>query len=163
VGWVEEWLGARLVVEERGGREEVYQFQHALIRAALYGGVSRRRQGHLHERGGWALGTVCVQDREGALEELAPHFAPARSGGEREKGVEYCLRAGEKARGLSAGAEAIQRFRSALRLLDGLPEDEAHWMLRWEATAELAQAHSDRLEWEPARQVVEEYLARAER
>jgi predicted ATPase len=163
VGWVEEWLGARLVVEERGGREEVYQSQHALIRAVLYGGVSRRRQGHLHERVGWALETVCVQDREEPLEELAHHFARARSRAAREKGVEYCLRAGEKARHLNADTEAIQHLQGTLRLLDGLPEDEAHWKLRRQAAIGLERSHRARLEWELARQALEQYLARAER
>ena len=142
---------------------ERYRFHHALIREVLYGGVSRRRQGQLHERVGWALETVCGHDREAPLEELARHFARAHSGRARERGWRYCLRAGEKARGLSADAEVIQHLQQARRLLDGLPEDEAHWKLRWQATAELAQAHSVRLEWEPARQVVEEYRARAER
>ena len=182
LGWVEEWLAARLVVEEpdRAATDraatvrerhpflsatvrERYRFHHALIREVVYGGVSRRRQGQLHERVGWALETVCGHDREEPLEELARHFARAQSGSAREKGVGYCLRAGEKALRLGADAEAIQHYQRALRLLDGLPEDEAHWKLCWQATAGLAGSHRVRLEWERARQVVEEYRARAER
>ena len=146
LGWVEEWLAARLVIEEpdraaihplRGYPRERYRFHHALIREVVYGGVSRRRQGQLHERVGWALETVCGHDREAPLEELARHFARARSQAAREKGVEYRSRAGAKARDLGAGAEAIEQFRSALRLLDNLPEDEAHWKLRWQAAVGL--------------------------
>jgi AAA ATPase domain len=164
VEWVEEWLGARLVIEEPflpATVRERYRFQHALIREVLYGGISRPRQGRLHERVGLAL--EAAARREEPLEELAHHFARARSESAREKGVAYCLRAGGKAHSLSADAEAIPQFRSALRLLDGLPEDEAHWKLRWQATDGLAGSHRVRLEWELARQVVEEYRARAER
>ena len=128
VGWVEEWLGARLVFEEPlrtatacpppgGQRErERYQFQHALIREVLYGGVSRQRQGRLHERAGLAL--EAVPSREEPLEELAHHFARARSETAREKGVEYCLRAGGLAHDLSAPTAAIHRLEGALRLLE---------------------------------------------
>jgi regulation of enolase protein 1 (concanavalin A-like superfamily) len=175
--WVEEWLGARLVIEEPDRAatvrerysfpsatvKERYRFHHALIREVVYGGVSRRRQGQLHERVGWALETVGGHDWEAPLEELARHFARTPSQAAREKGVEYCLRAGEKAQGLSTGAEAVEQFRGALRLLDSLPEDEAHWKLRYEVAVRLAQTHRDRLEWELARQVWEEYQARAER
>src|SRR5205807_2794205 len=115
------------------------------------------------ERVGWALETVCGHDREAPLEELARHFARAHSGRAREQGVAYCLRAGGRAQHLSADAEAIQHFQGALRLLESLPEDEEHWQLRWQATAGLAGSRRVRLEWELARQVWEEYRARAER
>jgi DNA-binding SARP family transcriptional activator len=173
VGWVEEWLGARLVIEERDRaadpragasreREERYQFQHALIREVLYGGISRQRQGRLHERVGLAL--EAVPSREEPLEGLAHHFARARSEAAREKGVEYCDRAGRLAYGLSAPAAAIQHLEQALRLLDTLPEDEARLMRRWQVSDGLSVVHGALHEGGGrSRQVLEEYLARAER
>src|SRR5713226_6485322 len=80
-----------LVVEQRVGREEVYRFQHALIREVPYEALSRRRKARLHERVGLALEAVSAGSLEEHLEELAHHFAPAHSGTAGEKGVDYCL------------------------------------------------------------------------
>src|SRR5205085_11355763 len=112
---------------------------------------------------GWAQAATSGQDVEVPLEGLARNFARAHSETVLEKGVEYCLRAGQKALGLSTGAEAVEQFRGALLLLEGLPEDEAHWKLRYEASVRLGSTHRGRLEWELVRQVWEEYRARAKR
>src|SRR5206468_1806193 len=124
---LDEWLGAHLVTEERQGREEMYRFQHALIREVLYDELNLRRKARLHERVGLALEAAYG----GAVEELAYHFAHAHSSTAVEKGIDYCLRAGEKARNLYANEAAIQHLTAALELLDGLPEDELHLRTRW--------------------------------
>src|SRR5207244_8788510 len=97
---IEECLGAHLIVEQRVGREEVYRFQHAQIRAVLYDALSLRRKVRLHERVGAALEEVYAADQEAHLDELAYHFSQAHAAPGVEKAVEYCLRAGEKARRL---------------------------------------------------------------
>jgi predicted ATPase len=160
---VEEWLGAHLVIEERRGREEVYRFQHALIREVLYDEVSLRRKARLHERVGLALEAVSAAVLEERVEELASHFAQARSGTAVEKGVDYCLRAGAKARNLYANEAAIQHLTAALELLDGLPEDELHLRKRWEVVANLSKAYLDCRRFERAQHAVQDYLALAQR
>ena len=52
---------------------------------------------------------------------------------------------------------------AALELLDGLPEDGPHLRKRWEVVDHLRQAYADRREYERAREVVQDYLALAER
>jgi DNA-binding SARP family transcriptional activator/regulation of enolase protein 1 (concanavalin A-like superfamily) len=160
---VEEWLGAHLVVEQRLGREEVYRFQHALIRDVLYEGVTLRRRARLHERVGWALEAVYPAELEEHLEELAHHFAQARSGAAMEKGVDYFLRAREKARSLYASEKMIQHLTAALELLDRLPADELHLRKRWEAVYHLRGAYLSCQAFERGQEVLLEYRALAER
>src|SRR5262249_52956189 len=128
---IEEWLRAHLIVERRQGREEVYRFQHAQIRAVLYDTLSLRRRARLHERIGAALEEVYAADREAHLDELAYHFSQAHAPSSVEKAVEYCLRAGEKARHLFANEEALKHLTAALEFLEGIPNDETHLRLRW--------------------------------
>jgi regulation of enolase protein 1 (concanavalin A-like superfamily) len=161
--WVEEWLGAHLVVEQRLGREEVYRFQHAQIRAVPYEALSLRRKARLHERVGLALEEVHAGSLEEHLDELAYHFAQARSGTAVEKGIDYCLRAGEKARKLYASEEAIRHLTAALELLDGLPEDEPHLRQRWEVVWRLQKAHLDFRAFERAQDVLQDYMDLAQR
>jgi hypothetical protein len=150
-----------LVVEQRVGREEVYRFQHALIREVPYEALIRRRKARLHERVGLALEAVSAGSLEEHLEELAHHFAPAHSGTAGEKGVDYCLRAGEKARSLYANEAAIQHLTAALGLLEGLPEDEPHLRKRGEVVDNLQQAYVVCRAFERAQDVLQGYLAMA--
>lgn len=158
----EEWLGAHLVVEERRGREELYRFQHALVREVLYDEVSLRRRARLHERVGLALEAVCARSLQEHLDELAHHFAQARGETAMEKGVDYCLRAGGKAGSLYAHEEAIRHLTMALELLDGLPEDEPHLRKRWDVVHGLRRSSLNSGALERAQEVTQEYLALAE-
>jgi hypothetical protein len=160
---IEECLGAHLVVEERVGREEVYRFQHAQIRAVLYDEVSLRRKARLHARVGAALEEVYAGNEEAHLDELAHHFSQVHTIPGVEKAVEYSLRAGEKARRLYANEEAVKHLMTALELLDGLPEDEAHLKLRWQVVQNLHFVHRSGREEERGRGALQDYLARAER
>jgi class 3 adenylate cyclase len=160
---IEECLGGRLVVEQRMGREEVYRFQHAQIRAVLYDAVSLRRKVRLHERVGAALEELFAANQDEHLDELAYHFSQAHAAPSVEKAVEYCLRAGEKALRLYANDEALKHLTAALEFLDGLPDDEAHLKVRWSVVQNLCSAYAFRQERERARVALQEYLTRAER
>jgi class 3 adenylate cyclase/regulation of enolase protein 1 (concanavalin A-like superfamily) len=160
---LDEWLGAHLVIEERREREELYRFQHALIREVLYDEPTLRRRARLHERVGEALEAVYEHQREEHLDELAYHFSQLHSGTAVEKGIDYCLRAGEKARQLDANEAAIQHLTAALELLEGLAADEPHLRQRWEVVAGLARAYSACRAFERAQEVLQEYLALAQR
>jgi class 3 adenylate cyclase/regulation of enolase protein 1 (concanavalin A-like superfamily) len=160
---VEEWLAAHLVVEQRLARQEVYRFHHAQIRAVLYEALSLRRKARLHERVGLALEEVHASDLDAHLDELAYHLSQSHRGPTVEKGIDYCLRAGEKARNLYANEAAIQHLTAALELLDALPEDEPHLRKRWEAVVHLSKTCSDCRAFERAQDAVQEYLALAQR
>jgi pentatricopeptide repeat protein len=159
---IEECLGAHLVVEQRVGREEVYRFQHAQIRAVLYDALSLRRKARLHERVGAALEAVYAADPEAHLDELAYHFSQVHTTSGMEKAVAYCLQAGEKARHLAANEEALKHLTAALEFLDGLPDDEAHLRLRWQVVRNLPSIYASRQERARARTVLQEYLALVE-
>ncbi len=58
---------------------------------------------------------------------------------------------------------AIRHLTAALELLDGLPEDEPHLRQRWEVVSNLSKAYSDCRAFERAQDVLEEYLALAQR
>jgi DNA-binding SARP family transcriptional activator/regulation of enolase protein 1 (concanavalin A-like superfamily) len=163
---LDEWLGARLVVEERDRAATVrerYRFQHALIREVLHDELNLRRKARLHERVGLALEEVYAGALEEHLEELAHHFAPARSETAVEKGVDYCLRAGEKARTLYANEAAIRHLTAALELLDGLPADEPHLRKRWEVADSLRRVYKAYGALERVQEVLEGYLDLAQR
>jgi hypothetical protein len=166
LGIVEEWLGAHLVVEERRGWDELYRFQHAQIRGVLYDQPSLRRKARLHERVGLALEAVYAGAVGEHLDELAHHFARARSEAGIEKGIDYCLRAGEKARNLYANEEAIQHLTAALELLRlsrALPEDEPHLRQRWGVVFHLAKAYMGSRAFDRAKAVLQDYLSLAQR
>jgi class 3 adenylate cyclase/tetratricopeptide (TPR) repeat protein len=159
---VEEWLAAHLVVEQRQGRDELYRFHHALIRETLYEELSLRRGARLHERVGAALEAVYGAQTDAHLDALAYHFSHSHSGDAAEKGIDYCLRAGQRALLLNANEEAIRHFTAALELLDGFPEDEARLRRRWELVYGFQRAHRSRGDRERARAVLQDYLRRAE-
>jgi class 3 adenylate cyclase/DNA-binding SARP family transcriptional activator/tetratricopeptide (TPR) repeat protein len=104
-----------LIQEVGNAREPTYQFRHALIQEATYGGMLRPQRRQLHGRAAWALEAVS-RDR---LDEVAPvlgrHFAAA---GEPERAVHYFELAGNHAVGAFANDEAVTSFRSALEIAD---------------------------------------------
>jgi hypothetical protein len=163
---LDEWLAAHLVVEERPRAASVgeqYHFQHALIREVLYDELSLPRKARLHERVGLALEAASAGALEEPLDELAYHFARACGGSAMEKGVTYCLRAGERAFNLYANEAAVQHLTVALELLDRLPADELHLRRRWEVALLLARAYWATRVFERGQEVLRDYLALAER
>jgi class 3 adenylate cyclase/tetratricopeptide (TPR) repeat protein len=109
---------ARLVDETGVGR---YRFAHALVRSTLYDELRTTRRSRLHRRVGEAIETVHADDIEAHLPELAHHFAQAAVG-DSPKAFDYAVRAGERALELLAHDEAVERFASALELV----EDDEH-------------------------------------
>jgi tetratricopeptide (TPR) repeat protein len=94
--------------------EDVCSFADILVRDVVYEEVSPFRRKKLHETVGCALEKVYAKKIDEHLGELASHFL---EGGNKDKALDYFLKAGDKAAKVYANAEAISYFQSALRLL----------------------------------------------
>jgi DNA-binding SARP family transcriptional activator len=113
LGHLDQACAVGLVTElpDEPGR---YRFTHALIRDALYAGLSGARKARLHLRVGEALEYLHGADPDLHLAELAHHFRQSRRPEVRRRAASYAARAGERALTVYAYEEAIQQFRLAL-------------------------------------------------
>jgi tetratricopeptide (TPR) repeat protein len=104
------------LIKERDIRGEgVCSFADILVRDVVYESVSLLRRKKLHGVVGDTLEKVYAKKIDEHFGELASHFL---EGGEKEKALDYFLKAGEKASKVYANIEAVSYFQSALRLLD---------------------------------------------
>lgn len=99
------------------------QFRHALIQQAAYQSQSKVQRIAVHQR----IAEVLVADFPDAgakrPELVAQHLT---AGGDGVTAINYWMRAAQRAALNSANLEAIEHFRSALRLLSELPADLQH-------------------------------------
>jgi DNA-binding SARP family transcriptional activator len=117
---LEEALAAGLLLESSDdpGR---YSFSHALIREALYEGMSAPRRARIHRRVGEAL-EAAGETSAGAL---AHHFTRAASRDDSEKAIGYARAAAEQAAAVFAHEEAAEHNARALDVATRFaPEDE---------------------------------------
>ena len=95
--------------------EDICSFADIIVRDVVYEEVGPFKRKKLHGVVGSVLEKVYAKTIDEHLGELASHFLES---GDREKALGYFLKAGEKAAGIYANAEAASYFRSALRLLE---------------------------------------------
>ncbi len=150
---MEPAVATGLVVEPPAGAD--YRFSHALVRDALYAGLSRLARSRLHLRVGEALEEV-LPVAESA--RLAHHFAKAAKLGGADKAVEHASRAARHATGQLAFTEAVAFWRLALDTLPPGRDTE-----RTRVLTELGQAHRSAGQPEEARQAWAEALRLARR
>jgi DNA-binding SARP family transcriptional activator len=114
VAALDEAVDARVLREdaERVGR---YAFEHALMRATLYDGLSALRRARLHSRVGEALIARRGAQLDPHLGQLAHHFALAAPVDRPERAVDFALAAGRRADRLLAWEEAAGHYQAALR------------------------------------------------
>jgi len=112
---MERLLKTGLIKEREVRGEGVCSFADILVRDVVYEEVSLLKRKKLHGDVGRALEEVYAKTIDEHLGELALHFL---EGGDKEKALSYFLRAGDKAAGIYANAEAASYYRSALRLLE---------------------------------------------
>ena len=104
------------LVKERVVRgEDVYCFADVIVRDVVHEEVSHLRHKKLHNKVGCSLEKVYAEKIDDHLGELAYHFLEA---GDKDKALEYFLKAGEKASKIYANSEAVSYLQSALRLLE---------------------------------------------
>jgi DNA-binding SARP family transcriptional activator/tetratricopeptide (TPR) repeat protein len=108
---LEAALAAAVVVEspQEPGR---YAFSHALIRDALYEGMSASRRARIHRRVAFAL-----EARSGSPGRLAHHFTRAASAEDAEKAIAYAMDAAAEATSVLAHEEAAEHYFRALEVL----------------------------------------------
>lgn len=135
------------------GRDERYDFSHAIIRHALYEGRSRSRRARLHRQVAEALERVHgVRATEHAAELAAQYHASAALPGA-EAGIKYAIIASEQARASFARAEAVAALRVGTDLATG-----ADAATRADVLSRLAVAEADALLLNEASQSVSEAL-----
>jgi len=104
------------LIEERVIRGEgTCSFADILIRDVVYEEVSPLKRKKLHGIVGRALEQVYAKNVDEHFGELASHFLES---GDRDKALDYFLKAGEKATKIYANGEAASYFQSALKLLE---------------------------------------------
>ena len=105
--------------------EEVVSFGDVLVREVLYEEINAFVRKKLHGTVGSALERAYEGEIEEHYGELASHFLEA---GQKDKALNYYLKAGEKAAKVYANKEAGAYYESALRLLEekrGEPREKA--------------------------------------
>lgn len=106
------------IIEEAPRAPGRLRFTHVLIPETLYAGLTAARRAALHARVGAALEELHAADPAPPLVDLAHHFAQAAAAGEAERAITYLIRAGQQAMAQVAYAEAADRFKQAVDLLD---------------------------------------------
>jgi predicted ATPase/KaiC/GvpD/RAD55 family RecA-like ATPase len=95
--------------------EDVCSFADIIVRDVVYEEVSPFRRKKLHNVVGCALEKVYAKKIDEHFGELALHFLES---GDKDKALDYFLKAGERAGKIYANDEAASYFQSALRLLE---------------------------------------------
>ena len=114
----DEAVAAGVVAESPSGRSR-RAFTHALVRQALYDGLSLTRQVRLHRRVGEALEAIHGGADSPHLAQLAFHFSQAAVAGTASKAIDYARRAGDHAITLAAYEEAARHCAMAYETADG--------------------------------------------
>jgi tetratricopeptide (TPR) repeat protein/KaiC/GvpD/RAD55 family RecA-like ATPase len=112
---MEKLLKTGLVKERLIRGKDVYCFADIIVRDVVHEEVSHLRHKKLHSAVGCALENVYAKEIDQHFGELAYHFL---EGGEKDKALDYFLKAGEKAQKLYAYVEAFSYFQHALDLLE---------------------------------------------
>lgn len=100
--------------------EDVFSFADIIVRDVVHEEVGPLKRKKLHGVVGHALEKVYSEKPDEHLGELALHF---HESGDKDKALDYFLKAGEKAAKVYANSEAASYFQSALKLLEE-KEDE---------------------------------------
>ena len=90
---------------------------HDLVRETLYEGIPAARRLELHRTIGRVLQDVYDGDLESHLSELAHHFTEAAPLGLADEGIDYSIRAGDRAATVLAYEDAAPALQRALQLL----------------------------------------------
>jgi adenylate cyclase len=92
-----------------------YRFSHLLIQQVAYQGLLLRARAELHARAGAALERLHAGRTDEVLQQIAEHYARS---GERDRAVDFLMRAGDRWTSLFAYPEARTDYARALEILD---------------------------------------------
>jgi len=111
--YITEFEERELVYEERTVPELEYAFKHALTQEATYQGILEQRRRTFHRQVAEGIERLYRERIEEYYEELAYHWERS---GEREKTLEYLVKAGQKAAKQYANEVAIGYYTRAIEL-----------------------------------------------
>jgi tetratricopeptide (TPR) repeat protein len=146
---LEEGISKQLIEEMRIKGEERFSFSHALISATLRESISGLRRTRLHRQVATAIEELHPED----YERLAYHWGEA---GDEERGLEYTIKAADRARVAYANEDAVRLYSEVLMLL---PDNDP---ARFELLGGRAAAYDVMAERESQLADVEEMLSLAE-
>jgi len=112
---MEKILKTGLIKERVIRGEDVYSFADVIVRDVVHEEVSHLRHKRLHSVVGSALEKVYAKKIDEHFGELAYHFLES---GDKDKALDYFLKAGEKAQKVYAHDEAFSYLQHALELLE---------------------------------------------
>jgi tetratricopeptide (TPR) repeat protein/KaiC/GvpD/RAD55 family RecA-like ATPase len=112
---MEKMLKTGLIKEREVRGEGICSFADILVRDVVYEEVSLLKRKKLHGVVGSALEKVYSKKIDEHLGELGYHFLES---GDKEKALDYFLKAGDKASKIYANAEAVSYLQHALSLIE---------------------------------------------
>jgi class 3 adenylate cyclase/tetratricopeptide (TPR) repeat protein len=95
--------------------ESTYIFKHALTREVVYDSILTKRKKKLHEEIGLAIEGIYAERKEEFYEILAYH---ATAAGQKERAIDYLIRASERARRAAAHREEASLLTRALTMTE---------------------------------------------
>ncbi len=113
--YLAELEAGELVYKEKIVPELEYAFKHALTQETTYQGLLSRRRRAFHERVGQGIEALYQEQVEEYVEQLAYHYSHSDN---REKAIEYLIKAGQKAATRYANREALDYFQGALDVIE---------------------------------------------
>ncbi len=116
---LDEALAAGVLLETEDGEHEAFAFSHALVRRTLLQRLTRPHRRRIHARVADALES---SRGDAALLEVAHHLCEARPVSDRERALDYAVRAAEQATAGLAYSEAVDLFTRARLLLPATDE-----------------------------------------
>lgn len=145
---LEQLVASELVFRRGNPPAAFYAFKHALVQDAAYQSILRSRRHQLHASIARALEVDFPEMTEGAPEVLAAHYEKA---GIADRAVSWFVRAGHRARALSANKEAANHLERALSLLDQIPDAQQRPLLELDIRANLGTLYMTIEGWTSAR------------
>jgi DNA-binding CsgD family transcriptional regulator len=131
------------MIETASATAPAYRFTHELVRRALYDRLPALRRAELHLRVGTSLEDALPATPIRGLADVAHHLAAAGSLGDRERAIDYNLRAARAAMGALASEQAATHLRKALALGIEDPAERAEIQLELGSACQAAGSWAD--------------------
>lgn len=121
ISLVDELINLQILTELKNDFDEVYKFNHNIVREVYYQELSQIKKRHIHRDYATYIEEKFKDNLDSYYETLADHFF---NGKDLEKALKYCILSGEKSRDYYANKSALTFFNRALQIIDGkLPKD----------------------------------------
>jgi predicted ATPase/class 3 adenylate cyclase len=166
---LDEIIGAQIL--QPGGNTESYAFSHAVIRHALYDGLTPSRRSRLHRRVAEALERAQGTAAEASPAEIAVQYHRSAALPGAGRGMEPALEAAGRAQATGGHAEAATFLRMALDMLSGDDPRRPQllgrlgivlaWALAFDEAVEVAAQAGDAIAEAETKQAAAEYLSDA--